>query len=161
MQVNQGSGLDQNWQAYKYGFSDSNGGYWMGNENIYQMTNNGHQWNMCVDAVDTYSMRYYVFYSTLILDSESAGYTYFMSGMQGAPADPMGQDSRKNKFTTKDVNNQNSNCANQAVACKGGWWWSCSGSGLVVNGVGNCGFAYTLYGVSLQLKRTYVRISQQ
>ena len=112
IQINQGFGLDQGWQAYKYGFSDANGGYWLGNENIYQMTNNGQRWNICADVMDKMGIPYHVSYSTFILDSESAGYTYFASGMQGAPIDLMGPDSRKYKFTTKDMNNQPSTCAN-------------------------------------------------
>src|SRR6218665_1780403 len=84
MQVNQGFGLDQNWQAYKYGFSDSNGGYWLGNENMYKMTNNGYQWNLCADVKDELGIQYYVLYTTYIMDAESAGYTYYLSGMIGA-----------------------------------------------------------------------------
>ena len=122
VQINEGFGLDQGWQAYKYGFSDSNGGYYLGNEHVYKMINNGHQWNLCSDMMDLFGNQYYVFYSKVVLDSESAGYTYFASGMKGsAPIDPFGPDSRKYKFTTKDMNNQPSACENQAVACKGGW----------------------------------------
>ena len=162
VQINQGFGLDQNWQAYKYGFSDANGGYWLGSENVYQMTNNGHQWNVCADVKDVLGLQYYVSYSTFIVDSESSGYTYFASGMQGAPSDALGPNSRKYKFTTKDVNNQPTSCANQAVANKGGWWWSCSGGGdVVLNGAGSTGFKYSILFLNLNLKRSYIRISQQ
>ena len=54
----------------------------MGNENIYQMTNNGRQWNVCADVKDALGLQYYVSYSTFIVDSESIGYTYFVSGMK-------------------------------------------------------------------------------
>jgi len=161
VQVNKGSGLDQGWQAFKYGFSDATGGYWLGNENMYQMTNNGHQWNICAEVVDTAGIVYQVSYSKFIVDSESDGYTYFASGMSGSPSDMLGPDSRKNKFTSKDVNNQIGTCANQAVASKGGWWWACSNSDkIILNGVGSTGFKFPLYGFSIPLKSCVIRISQ-
>lgn len=166
-QVNYGYGLDQTWAAYKYGFSDANGGYWMGNENIHLMTNNGATWQICLDAQLLSGIQYSLLFRSFVLHSESAGYTYFMSNVAGTGAnDPLGSTNGQIQFSTKDVNNQPCCCAEHAIRCKGGWWYSCSTSSSTIpfafNGVGSCGFYWAappLY-VPTVLKFSSIMISQ-
>jgi len=164
IQANLGYGLDHTWSAFKYGFSDSNGGYWIGMEPAHLMTNNGKNWKICLDAFDELGLVSSSAYEQYVVDSESAGYTYFVSGPTGS-YDPLGSTSRKYKFSTKDVNNQPCCCAAQAASCKGGWWYSCETSltslTTVLNGAGKSGFYWsTPYGTHTQLKYTYIRAKQ-
>lgn len=159
MQVNRGFGLDQPYLAYKDGFSDANGGYWIGLETLHQMTTNGAKWKICCFAQETSGAVHYVSYSTFIVDPESAGYTYFVSGLIGAPIDFMGPNSQKYKFTTKDVNNQPSGCSNYAVTAKGGWWYSCSRLPMVLNGVGSNGFYFQIVIVTFKFEFSLIRVA--
>ncbi len=164
MQANLGYGLDQTWSAYKYGFSDSNGGYWIGFENVYRMTNNGKTWKLCIDGNSELGIPMSSPYNQYVQDGEDAGYTYLVSGPTGC-YDLFGTTSRKHKFSTKDVNNQPCCCAAQAASCKGGWWYSCEPSltslTTVLNGAGKSGFYWrTPYGTHTQLKYTYIRAKQ-
>ena len=159
VQANIGFGLDQTWSAYKYGFSDSNGGYWLGFENIYRMTNSGKTWKVCIDVKDETGALGSSSYNQYVQDSESDGYTYLMTGPTGSYInDLFGSTSRKYKFTTKDVNNQPCCCANQAISCKGGWWYSCTPSPtsgtIILNGVGKSGFSWSTP-LSPPIKYTY------
>lgn len=162
IQANYGSGLDQPWSAYKWGFTDVNGGYWVGLEYFHQMTTNGHRWNLCADAKDgLLGLQYYVSYDTIVIDPETLGYLYHVSGLKGVPLDLMGPGNGKYKFTTKDVNNQPGSCENNAAKCKGGWWWGCNGDeNIVLNGPKGCGFYFKLLILNIQMSRTYIRISQ-
>jgi len=165
VQVNHGNGLDQTWSAYKYGFSDSNGGYWLGLENGHLMTNNGKNWKVCIDGQDELGTWLMVAYQQFVVDSESAGYTFFVTGVTGSSYDFFGSTSRKYKFSTKDVNNQPCCCAEQAASCKGGWWYSCTTSmttvTVILNGAGKCGFSYSVpFGPPIQLRHSYMRMNQ-
>jgi len=164
VQANLGYGLDQTWSAYKYGFSDSNGGYWIGFENLYSMTNNGNTWKVCFDAKDEYGMVFNIPYNQYVQDSESDGYTFLMTGATGS-YDFFGSTSRKYKFSTKDVNNQPCCCAEHAATCKGGWWYACTTSTtsdtILLNGVGKCGFSWTtINGPTVLIKYSHIKIKQ-
>src|SRR6218665_4213993 len=167
MQANLGYGLDQTWSAYKYGFSDSNGGYWIGFENLYRMTKNGKTWKLCADGRDEHGVVAFAAYQQFVVDSESAGYTYFVSGFTGSSIglDIFGATARKYKFSTKDVNNQECCCAENAMKCKGGWWYSCTTSltsaSVVLNGAGSRGFYWsTPYGPHTQFRYSYMSVNQ-
>jgi len=163
-QANLGYGLDQTWSDFKYGFSDSNGGYWIGFENLHRMTNNGKTWKVCFDVKDELGVVFNVPYNQYVQDGESDGYTYLITGATGS-YDFFGSTSRKYKFSTKDVNNQPCCCANQAASCKGGWWYSCTPSPtsaiIFVMGAGQCGFSWrTAITPAVLLKYSYIRIKQ-
>ena len=164
IQVNLGHGLDQPWIAYKYGFSDSYGGYWLGFENLYKLSNNGKPWKFCVDLKDEFGFVFTIPYNEYMQDGESVGYTFFVAGATGS-YDPFGSTSRKYKFSTKDVNNQPCCCAAQAATCKGGWWYSCTTSMVsvttVLYGAGTCGFFYSLpFGPPIKFVSSYIKIKQ-
>ena len=146
MQANFGSGLDGTWADYKYGFSAVNGGFWYGTEAIHQMTTlSSNSYSLCVEAEEVNGLFIAFVYQIFIMDSESDGYTYFTFGVAGS-FDPLGPTNRQFKFTTKDQNNQECCCANQAIPGKGGWWYSCTTSythiTIAMNGVGLAGFYY-------------------
>lgn len=159
IQINRGFGLDQPYLAYKDGFSDANGGYWIGLETLHQMTTNGAKWKICCFAQETSGAVHYVSYSTFIVDPESAGYTYYASGMTGSPVDPLSSNSRKYKFTTKDANNEPSGCSNFAVTAQGGWWFGCSRLTMVMNGVGSNGFYIDVFFFTIKFKLSVIRVA--
>ena len=163
-QINLGHGMDQPWSAYKYGYSDSYGGYWHGLENVYKLTNNEKKWKFCVDLKDEFGLVFSIPYNEYVQDGESFGYTYFLTGATGS-YDPFGSTSRTYKFTTKDVNNQPCCCANQAISCKGGWWYSCTASmssaSMALAGVGDCGFFYSVpFGPPIKFVSSYMKMKQ-
>jgi len=142
LQQNTGNGLDQTWSAYKYGFNDGTGGYWIGNEILYRMTNNGTTCRLCIDMQTGPNSWYYAFYSSFVVDSETNGYNYTASGFSGSVTDTFSLSNRMCKFNAKDQNNQ-PECPNFAANLKGGWWYPCSATQVVLNGAGTPGFFWT------------------
>jgi len=145
IQQNIGNGLDQTWSAYKNGFNDGTGGYWIGNENLYRLTNNGTTCRLCIDMWTTEGSILIASYTSFVVGKETDGYNYTASGFDGkalVSVDAFGQSNSFYKFNAKDQNNQ-PGCTNYASSLRGGWWYPCSAPQTVLNGVGSTGFFWT------------------
>ena len=135
------------WLGYKNGFSDKSGNYWIGNENLHQLTSFA-QWKLRIEvqARDT-KIWYSAEYSSILISDESDFYRIQLSNYSGGTAGDAFQDvpvgnyeTNGQPFTTFDADHDldTFNCA----AGTGGWWFrkcgmSClNGCKYGVSGIG-------------------------
>ena len=138
----------KNWLGYKSGFSDRSGNYWIGNENLFQLTSSA-QWKLRIDvqARDT-KLWYFAEYSSILISDESNLYRIQLSNYSGGTAGDAFQDvpiwtleTNGKPFTTFDADHDGSTSTNCAAGT-GGWWYrqcgtSClNGCGYGVSGIG-------------------------
>src|SRR6218665_410824 len=122
-----------NWTKYSNGFGDPTDNYWIGNEQIHQLTSAGYQ-KLRVEVQSLNTTKWYsAEYDSFDVSSETNWYTLNVSGYFGDGGDGLnfGQYasyiSNGMKFSTVDMDNDlfvNSTCATV-----GGWWYNkCSSS---------------------------------
>ncbi|CAL1279285.1 unnamed protein product [Larinioides sclopetarius] len=100
----------QDWSAYKNGFGNVQEDFWLGNDNIFALTNQ-REYSIRFDLKSKKGKKRYAVYNVFWIDDEGNSMT---------------KQHANQKFSTKDQDNDASvdNCAQ---AYKGGWWY------------GNCG----------------------
>nr|AJQ21506.1 fibrinogen-related protein 10 [Mytilus galloprovincialis] len=125
--INGSTNFDKTWNEYKEGFGNVNTEYWLGNDYIHALTNNGlHMVHFILEPFND-TVRY-ADYSIFHIDDESTKYLLNVTGYSGNAGDCLDVDNidgRTNgmKFSTKDQDNDrwSDNCA---TLDKGGWWYS-------------------------------------
>lgn len=124
------------WNAYKTGFGRITEDFWLGNDNIYALTNQ-RLYSLRIDMKDLEKNTRYAAYDNFWIDPEEYKYTLHVRGFTGNAGDSFGPHAEK-PFSTKDRDHDmhaNSSCA---LSYKGGWWYgSCHSSnlnGLFLNG---------------------------
>ncbi|KAG9262873.1 microfibril-associated glycoprotein 4-like [Astyanax mexicanus] len=155
------------WDQYKKGFGNKNGEYWLGLENLYQITRKK-KYELRVDLQDFEGGKVYARYSYFSVESETDGYKLNIKGFtNGGAGDSMEQHNGQ-MFTTFDKDqdiNKDINCAKQYLA---GWWYnSChhaNPNGVYIWGkdatffaIGNVwyhwkGYAYGLKFISMKIR---------
>ncbi|XP_062593401.1 ryncolin-2-like [Saccostrea cucullata] len=118
--------FDKDWNEYKHGFGSVTSDFWIGNDVIHQITNNGNTF-LQIKMIKTsgYSMTAEYSFS---VDSEMNDYRLQVSNFRGSygTGDPFTtgcpECANGMKFTTKDRDNDNNGTGNCAVVSKGGWW---------------------------------------
>ncbi|XP_061186917.1 ficolin-2-like [Saccostrea echinata] len=127
--------FDKDWNEYKHGFGSVTSDFWIGNDVIHHLTNNGNTL-LQIKMIKTNGYSLNVEYSFSI-DSESNNYMLQVSNFQGSfgigdPFTPVCLECANGmKFTTKDRDNDNNGTGNCAEVSKGGWWHnSCQKSNL-------------------------------
>ncbi|KAE8610408.1 hypothetical protein XENTR_v10012111 [Xenopus tropicalis] len=121
----------RNWETYKKGFGNIDAEYWLGLENIYQLTNQDN-YRLLIELEDWSNKKVYAEYSSFRLESESEFYKLRLGTYQGNAGDSMIWHNGK-QFTTldRDKDMYSGNCAHFH---KGGWWYNaCAHANL--NGV--------------------------
>ncbi|XP_058122416.1 microfibril-associated glycoprotein 4-like [Anopheles ziemanni] len=109
----------RNWSDYRDGFGDLNGEYWLGLENIHQITA-ARPHELMVEIKDFHGNYGYAHYDEFEIGNESEGYNLKKLGeFQGSAGDAM-DSNRGEKFSTADRPNDAGTCA---VIKKGGWWY--------------------------------------
>ncbi|XP_071174811.1 microfibril-associated glycoprotein 4-like isoform X1 [Mytilus edulis] len=153
----------RDWQAYKTGFGQANDEYWLGNDNIHELTSDGNH-ELMVVMTDFSGVTKFAEYLSFHISSEANGYRLLVSKYDGTAGDSL---SRQNghQFTTFDRDNDGdkSNCA---VLYQGAWWYdNCHKSNL--NGVYYHGHHdeyatgidwYTFHGYHYSMKTTMMMI---
>ena len=123
----------QNWLGYKNGFSDRGGNYWIGNENLFQLTSSA-QWKLRIEvrARDT-KLWYFAGYSSILISDESDFYRIQLSNYSGGTAGDAFQDvpdwnfeTNGQRFTTFDADHDQATSTNCATGT-GGWWFKLCG----------------------------------
>lgn len=144
------------WDNYKNGFGEPTGEYWLGNENLHQLTSLGTS-DFYVRLEKFTGGWAYAKYNEFSVADESDGYRMRLKvgSYRGNAGDSIESHGTTNtngyKFSTSDLDNDNapSSCA---VARKGAWWhnvctWA-NLNGVYGNGtcadLGNCNFWYSL-----------------
>ncbi|GBM79564.1 Techylectin-5A [Araneus ventricosus] len=112
----------QDWKAYKTGFGNIEKDFWLGNDNIYALSNQ-RLYSVRFDLKDVEGEKRYALYDTFWIDDEDHKYTLHIGGYSGDAGDSMIGSHNNNKFSTKDQDNDNE--ANQSCSqlYKGGWWY--------------------------------------
>ncbi|XP_050737162.1 angiopoietin-2-like [Eriocheir sinensis] len=126
--------FNREWNDYKHGFGNPEAEFWLGNENIYMLTNTDDHM-LRVELEDFDGNRRYAEYSTFKLHSEKDNYKLEIGGYSGNAGDSLNDPwygSNLSPFSTVNRDNDRSslNCASML---KGGWWWRSCGRGL--NGI--------------------------
>ncbi|BFZ04005.1 hypothetical protein BsWGS_07044 [Bradybaena similaris] len=115
------------WEDYKNGFGSTGTNFWIGLENIYNLTQSGY--NELRFDFGIAGTQYYAQYSNFSVGDESSGYVLAVSGYSGTAGDSLGYHNGQN-FTTYD--------RDDAYACsanwRGGWWYNYPGGS-------NCAFS--------------------
>ena len=105
------------WEAYKKGFGTSNGEYWLGNDIIYNMTNQGNH-ELKIVLMDFANVTKYAKYSSFHISEEAHGYRLSVMGYSGTAGDDMHVHEGM-KWSTFDRDNDLSPSASCATLYKG------------------------------------------
>ncbi|XP_063837745.1 angiopoietin-related protein 2 [Ostrinia nubilalis] len=123
--------FNRDWSDYKNGFGNPSKEFWLGNENIYMLTNND-DYMLRVELEDFDGNKRYAQYSHFKIYSEAEYYKLEIDGYEGNAGDSLNDPwygSNNSPFSTYNRDNDRSslNCASML---KGGWWWKSCGRGL-------------------------------
>ena len=102
------------------GFNLSNGNYWLGNEQLHQLTSSG-RYKLRFDLRATNDRWYYAEYSSFVVFSEASQYMLQVSGYSGTAGDALSYNNG-DKFTTYDRDNDAYAGFNCAADNGGGFW---------------------------------------
>ncbi|GBM41139.1 Techylectin-5A [Araneus ventricosus] len=116
----------RNWNDYKNGFGNITQEFWIGNKNIFGLTNQADYFvRFDMETVDR--KYYFARYSSFWIEDENTDYTLHFGNYTGTAGDGI-ETLRNMKFSTKDKRNDiwTKSCTDLK---QGGWWYSnCGGS---------------------------------
>ncbi|KAM3912071.1 ficolin-1-B-like [Leptodactylus fuscus] len=115
----------QDWETYKRGFGSQLSEFWLGNENIHQLTSNGN-FMLRVDLEDFDNNQTYATYSEFSINGEDDLYRLkFHSFIEGTAGNSLDQH-RDEAFSTRDRKNDKTteNFMPCADFFKGAWWFN-------------------------------------
>ncbi|CRK91759.1 CLUMA_CG005393, isoform A [Clunio marinus] len=123
--------FNRDWADYKKGFGNPAKEFWMGNENIFMLTNN-EEYALRIELEDFEGNKRYAEYSRFKIHSEADYYKLEVYGYEGNAGDSFNDltyGANNSPFSTYNRDNDRSslNCASML---KGGWWWKSCGRGL-------------------------------
>jgi len=121
--------FNRDWADYKRGFGNLSQEFWLGNDNIHQLTKSGDK-KLRVELEAHGGGTAWAEYSTFRVEGEDQGYRLHIGGYSGTAGNSMGEDNG-NKFSTRDRDNDEWHRRSCAQLSKGGWWFkNCSYSRL-------------------------------
>ncbi|XP_015909069.1 techylectin-like protein [Parasteatoda tepidariorum] len=112
----------QDWLNYKTGFGHIEKDFWLGNDNIFSLTNQN-LYSIRFDLKDVEGAEKYAAYDVFWIDDETQNYTLHIRDYSGNAGDCM-TDHNGMKFSTKDVDNDLLEDGNCASLYSGGWWYN-------------------------------------
>jgi len=132
----------KNWKEYKNGFGSIKEDFWLGNDNIYALTNQK-KYSARFDLGTVKGEKAYAHYDNFWIENEEMKYRLYISDYRGTAGDSMAYHDNMS-FSTKDKDNDNyaGSCVDEY---KGGWWYDrCYTANL--NGVYRKGIQVTKIG---------------
>ncbi|XP_068682268.1 ryncolin-1-like [Montipora capricornis] len=124
------------WDAYKRGFGNLNGEFWLGLDKIHRLTVSSSN-KLRVDLEDIHGNTAFAEYSSVTVASERAKYQLSLGKYSGTAGDSLGVH-RGHAFSTKDRDNDDYLAGNCASGYKSGWWFEkchyANLNGLYLNG---------------------------
>ncbi|XP_071853771.1 fibrinogen-like protein A isoform X1 [Apostichopus japonicus] len=124
----------RNWQSYKEGFGELDHEFWLGNDKLYDLTNQG-DYQLRIDMVNKDGAPYYAKFDLFRINDESDNYTLSGLGTFNGTADASDGIALSyhlnSAFSTFDRDNDDTGRTNCAVERHGAWWYkSCANSNL-------------------------------
>ncbi|XP_071836407.1 fibrinogen-like protein A [Apostichopus japonicus] len=128
----------RNWQSYKEGFGELDHEFWLGNDKLYDLTNQG-DYQLRIDMVNKHGAPYYAKFDLFRINDESANYRLSGLGTFNGTADTDGgirggsalSHHLNSAFSTFDRDTDDKDSTNCAVSRHGAWWYkSCAFSNL-------------------------------
>ncbi|XP_070579783.1 fibrinogen-like protein 1 [Ptychodera flava] len=117
------------WEAYKAGFGNRTGEFWLGNDNIYYLTSQAH-YKLRIELEDWANETRYAEYDRFWIGSQSEKYRLHLGEYSGNAGDAFSYHDNE-RFTTKDKDYDKNSKSNCAVLTGGGWWYdNCQQSNL-------------------------------
>ncbi|KAG8181081.1 hypothetical protein JTE90_016594 [Oedothorax gibbosus] len=113
----------QDWEAYKNGFGNVEEDFWLGNDNIFALTNQ-RLYSLRIDLRDVEGNKTYAAYDSFWIDDDNHKYTLHVRGYSGDAGDSLIASHNNQKFSTKDQDHDTDADTNCAQSYKGGWWYS-------------------------------------
>ncbi|GBM32119.1 Techylectin-5A [Araneus ventricosus] len=116
----------RNWSDYKHGFGNISEEFWLGNDNIFALTNQGN----CTVRFDMKSVdKEYRFatYSDFRIEDEKAGYKLHYGDYEGTAGDGI-KEIKNMEFSTKDKKYEKSNTGCPSMRLSGWWFNNCGSS---------------------------------
>jgi len=117
--------FDRTWSEFKDGFEVNGGNYWLGNEQIHQLTNHGgYKLRVDIESNDGSSgqtVSYWAEYSTFMVGFEATNYQLLIDGYSGDAGNPLAALNGL-QFTSKDRDNDDYSTDNCALYTNGGFW---------------------------------------
>ncbi|KFM70831.1 Techylectin-5A, partial [Stegodyphus mimosarum] len=112
----------KSWHKYKTGFGDLRRDFWLGNDNIYALTNQK-KYYLRIHLTDFENNTRYAVYDQFWIDNESQRYQLHVYDYSGDAGDAFSRAHDGQLFSTMDRDHDNSteNCAEKH---KGGWWYA-------------------------------------
>ncbi|XP_061564708.1 microfibril-associated glycoprotein 4-like [Cololabis saira] len=134
------------WDQYKLGFGNAVGEYWLGLENIHQLTRQK-KYELLVDMEDFEGNKTFARYSAFSVDAERDGYELNVSGFHNGGAGDSLIFHNGMKFTTfdKDQDDWYKNCAREYLGAF--WYDKCHGTNP--NGIYHWGADDSLFAVGV------------
>ncbi|GIY22331.1 techylectin-5A [Caerostris darwini] len=108
--------FNQDWENYKTGFGNISQEFWLGNDNIFALTNQK-ECEVRFDLEDDGGEHSYAVYEVFRIEGESTSYTLHIKNYSGNAGDGM-KNYGGNKFSTKDKE-----LTTKAEQSGGGWWF--------------------------------------
>ena len=127
MLVQQSNGsnfFNRSWAEFKVGFGEQTGNYWLGNDQLSQLTLTGHYY-LRFDLQSLMSGSwYYAQYSTFRVLPESDNYRMSVAGYSGNASDQFSSSYHNGMmFSTYDRDNDQHSSRNCAASRGGGFWY--------------------------------------
>uniref|UniRef100_A0A8B9Q772 Angiopoietin like 4 n=1 Tax=Apteryx owenii TaxID=8824 RepID=A0A8B9Q772_APTOW len=117
--------FDQLWDAYKNGFGDLHGDFWLGLEKIHHLVQEG-RYNLLIELED-WEGNSQVVQFVFSLGGESTAYTLNLLGPLSGELENAIGDFRQLPFSTRDRDHDLKADTNCAKHLSGGWWFSTCG----------------------------------
>ncbi|XP_066516600.1 microfibril-associated glycoprotein 4-like [Hoplias malabaricus] len=110
------------WEQYKKGFGNKHGEYWLGLENLYQLTRK-RKYELRVDLQDFEGVKVYALYSSFSVESEADGYRLHLGAFTDGGAGDSLELSNGQKFSTFDKDQDSNTEGNCAKSYLGAFWY--------------------------------------
>ena len=154
----------RDYQTYADGFGLLLHEFWLGNENIHQITSRMN-YELRVELEEFSGETAHAQYTSFLVKSACDGYELFVTGYSGNAGESLENHSGM-KFSTFDRDQDSSTSRKCAEECHGAWWYNnCAHSNLnglyVIGGSGsmrNVGWYYSRNTWSLSMKATEMKV---
>ena len=118
----------RNWTDYQQGFGNLSGEFWLGLDKIHRLTSTATQ--LRVDLRDFEGNSAYAKYTSFSVGDSASKYILSVSGYSGTAGNSLAWQNRQ-KFSTRDQDNDATGRENCAQTFKGAWWYAaCHDSNL-------------------------------